>query len=383
MTPSIPAPATGQGAKAPFLRPTLEGLWAAFARVAGPVFLCILPLALLTHVAVTSGGGFGFDFHVFWQAGRDFVSGTSPYPAHAVDVIAAKENFVYPVWVAAAFAPLGLLPYSVAVLLFSGVVLGSAALALCLLGIRDWRCYGAVFVAIPMLSSFYLGTLSPLLMLALAALWRYRDDRRVAVPTLAVLVAAKLFLWPLLVYFAATRRSKTALLACLAAVGVTALAWARLGFAGLVDYPGLLRLVVRVEERDSYSVTSLGAAVGLPRPLANIAALAAGTAVLAAAVAIARRTGAEREAFVVTLAAALFFSPIVWSHYLLLLFVPLALARPRFSPLWLCIVWMPPDNRHSTAVLILGMLATAILVAGCLRPARQTAPPVVSPGGAR
>jgi alpha-1,2-mannosyltransferase len=379
----MPAPTTGPGEQGQFLRPTSDGLRLAFARVAGFVFLGILPLALLAQVALTSGSGFGFDFHVFWQAGRDFVSGTSPYPAHAVDVIASKENFVYPAWVAAAFAPLGLLPYSVAVVFFSGIVLGSAALALYVLEIRDWRCYGAVFVAVPMLSSFYLGTLSPLLMLALAVLWRYRDDRRVAVPVLAALVAAKLFLWPLLVYFAATRRSKTAALACLAGLGATAVAWARFGYSGLVDYPSLLRLVVRVEERDSYSVTSLGTALGLSRSLAHIVALAAGIAMLAAAVVIARRAGAEREAFVVTLAAALVLSPIVWSHYLLLLFVPLALARPQFSPLWLCIVWMPPDNRHSTAVLALGILSTLILVAGCLRPVRETAPKtIVAPAGA-
>jgi alpha-1,2-mannosyltransferase len=369
--------------KTPFLRPTNDGVRLAFTRVAGPFFLGILPLSLLAQIVVTSGSGFGFDFHVFWQAGRDFESGTSPYPTHEVGVIAARENFVYPAWVAAAFAPLGLLPYSVAVVLFSGIVLGSAALTLYVLGIRDWRCYGAVFVAVPMLSSFYLGTLSPLLMLALAVLWRYRDDRRFAIPVLAVLVAAKLFLWPLLVYFAATRRTKTALLACLAGLGATALARARLGYTGLVDYPGLLRLVVRVEEPDGYSLTSLGAALGVPRPVANIAALAAGAAVLAASVAIARRAGGGRKAFVLTLAAALLFSPILWSHYLLLLFVPLALARPRFSPLWLCIVWMPPDNRHSTAVVILGVLATAILIAGCLRPARETAPAaIVIPAGA-
>ena len=35
------------------------------------------------------------------------------------------------------------------------------------------------------------------------------------------------------------------------------------------------------------------------------------------------------------LAAALAASPIVWMHYFLLLLVPLALARPRLSALWL------------------------------------------------
>ena len=40
-------------------------------------------------------------------------------------------------------------------------------------------------------------------------------------------------------------------------------------------------------------------------------------------------------ALTLCLAAALAASPIVWMHYFLLLLVPLALIRPRLSPLWL------------------------------------------------
>ena len=353
------------------LRRTHHGLRVAIGRVLAFVFLGILPLALLARFALLRETFFGFDFHVFWQAGRDFVHGTSPYPAHTTDVIASKENFVYPAWVAAALVPIGLLPYSVAVTVFSGILIASTALALRVLGIRDWRCYGAVFVALPTFSSLEMGTLSPLLLLALAVLWRYRDDRRVAVPALAILVASKLFLWPLLVFFVATKRTKTAALACGAALAATLIAWARLGFAGLTEYGSLLRLVAQVEERDSYSVTALGLAMGLPRPVAQVGAVLLGAAALAASVALARRARAEQDAFVMILAAALLFSPIVWGHYLLLLFVPIALRYPRFSPLWLAIAWMPPDNRHSNVVLVLGVLATTIVIAGCPRPLRR------------
>src|SRR5207247_9557366 len=51
----------------------------------------------------------------------------------------------------------------------------------------------------------------------------------------------------------------------------------------------------------------------------------------------ARRASRDRDVatLTLTLAAALAASPIVWVHYFLLLLVPLALTRPRLSPLWL------------------------------------------------
>jgi hypothetical protein len=48
------------------------------------------------------------------------------------------------------------------------------------------------------------------------------------------------------------------------------------------------------------------------------------------------RAPRDRDIAVLTLAlaAALAASPIVWVHYFLVLLVPLALTRPRLSPLW-------------------------------------------------
>jgi hypothetical protein len=44
--------------------------------------------------------------------------------------------------------------------------------------------------------------------------------------------------------------------------------------------------------------------------------------------------GGDRSAFVLALAAGFVFTPILWLHYLVLLIVPIALARPRLSVLW-------------------------------------------------
>ena len=48
----------------------------------------------------------------------------------------------------------------------------------------------------------------------------------------------------------------------------------------------------------------------------------------------------ERRAMVLTVALMLVASPIVWSHYFVLLLLPVALARPRLRPLWLLPVAM-------------------------------------------
>ena len=47
--------------------------------------------------------------------------------------------------------------------------------ALWSLGVRDWRCYGAVFLSRPTIDAILTGTVSPLLLLGVALLWRYRN----------------------------------------------------------------------------------------------------------------------------------------------------------------------------------------------------------------
>jgi hypothetical protein len=76
---------------------------------------------------------------------------------------------------------------------------------------------------------------------------------------------------------------------------------------------------------------------------------------------------------VVALAAALICSPIVWAHYLVVLFVPLALARPRIGLIWLATFWMTPDNLQygsetaGTIATVLGLVAIAAVLATSVR----------------
>jgi hypothetical protein len=106
-----------------------------------------------------------------------------------------------------------------------------------------------------------------------------------------------------------------------------------IGFAGLVDYPGLLRRVEAAVAEDSYTVYVAALDLGLSSPVARALWLVLGCALLAAVVLRARR-GDETSAFVYAIAAALALSPIVWLHYFALLAVVVALAQPRLGLAW-------------------------------------------------
>ena len=91
-------------------------------------------------------------------------------------------------------------------------------------------------------------------------------------------------------------------------------------------------------------------------------------AVLAVFVA-ARAEDGDRRAFAVAVLGTLAATPVVWMHYYALLFVPIALYRPRFSPIWLApmALWLAPST-YSEGVswrILLG-LGTVAVVGMCV-----------------
>jgi hypothetical protein len=136
-----------------------------------------------------------------------------------------------------------------------------------------------------------------------------------------------------------TGRTRAALAAAGFALAFVLLPWAVIGFDGLGAYPGLLRRLGHEEATSSYSLVAIGVRLHLPESVATVISLLVAVGLLGAAARIARDSKREpwmRDLVTLTLAlaAALAASPIVWVHYFLLLLVPLALSRPRLSPLW-------------------------------------------------
>jgi len=375
--PSVIATEAADGREretAPLLSaPSRSGLRLAATRL----FLGVLPPALLVLLVVArylTGKKLGFDYKPLWEASRHVLDGASPYPRPEAWALHDEQQFVYPPLAAFLFAPLAAFPFAVAAPLLAVVELAATGLTLRVLGVRDWRCYGVVLLWYPVLQNCLLGSITSVLALGLAVAWGYRDSRRIAPVALAALIAAKIFLWPMLVWVGASHRWLTVVRALGLAVAGIFLSWAAIGFAGLGSYMRLLDELSRLEQWKSYSAVALGMALGLTGGEARGLALAACALVLVAIALVQRQGGedADRQAFVLAIAAAFLFSPIVWTHYLALLVVPIAITRRTLSPIWFVPLAMWASYGQSDGHLwrvALGFSVCAVVLAASLRPA--------------
>jgi alpha-1,2-mannosyltransferase len=330
----------------------------------------VLFAALFTAFGSQRPDELGWDFRVaYFPAAQAIVDGESPYPAAPNDpALDEKTVYAYPPQLAFLITPLT--PFSVNVAVVVAVVASLVALfgALALVGVRDVRCYAVVVIWGTGWNALEMANVSALLTLFLALAWRFRATIWPLAATLGVMVSTKLFLWPMLVWAVATRRVRTAGLAILLGFAVTIATWAMIGFAGMREYPDLLS---RVASQDSYSVQAMVDALGLGSEVAYAVTILVGGGLLATCFAFARRADDQR-AFIVGLAAAFAMSPVVWLHYLVMLAVPLGIARPRLSPIWLLpmLLWVSPRSENGTTLdpFLPGLVAATILALLLARP---------------
>jgi hypothetical protein len=358
-------------------RARLPELVSPTVRILGGAGAGMAALGAARHYAATvdgylDSGGAPHDLSVFLRAAADVIGGNSPY------AFRADATYAYPPLLAFAVAPLHWMGAGAATLVWTLIALAAIALALWLLGVRDWRCY-ALAAAFPFTrSAIDLGTVAPLLLLAVAVAWRWRDSLAAAGSAAGAAVALKLFLWPITAWLALTNRLRIAGAAVGFALVLALVSWAPLGVAGLTEYPGLLHRLSSDEASSSYSVVALAVRAHLPEAVGVVISLLAAALLIAGAVWLARdtrRSRRDQEVAILTLAlaAGLAASPIVWVHYFLLLLVPLALTRPRLSALWLLpFVYQPLGEAAWPAgdagKLALALVATLVLLAGGLLP---------------
>lgn len=313
------------------------------------------------------------DFAIFRTAALSVLHGRSPYVGPNPAAFVHFDRFVYPPVAALLFSPFAALPGGAArVLMFlAGLVAVLAALRV--LGVEDWRCYGVAVFSAPAINSLALGALTSFLLLGAALAWRYRDNTAVAGVATAFTAVLKLFLWPLAVWLLATRRWRAFLLCAGASIILLLGGWAVIGFAGLRSYPTLLHVLQQVEAPVSFSVVALFHLGGAAATAVTVALSLAAVAAIALA---ARSAEGDRRAFAVAIVASLVATPLLWLHYLLLLFVPIALYRPRLSGLWFLplALWATPMT-HSHGVTWRILLALAVLAVVAVRTLATTAEP--------
>ena len=304
------------------------------------LFVCgFLPLVALYYVfgPVATGGAQAPDFHfAYYPAAEAILAGEEFYPTHGFVVRGEQElvvDYVYPPLTAIATIPWTVVPVGAAEVVFMCLLAVAFVATLAVLGVRDWRCYGLAFLWPPVTDAVSTGNVTILLGLAAALVWRFRDRPLAGGASLGVSIATKIFLWPLTIWLAATRRLAAAIWSLAIAAALLLVTWGAIGFRGMGEYPDLVhRLSQRMDER-SYSVYALGLDLGVPPVAARVLWLALAIAILAATVLVARR-GDERRAFVLALTAAIACSPIVWLHYFALLLVIVAVTQPRLRPVW-------------------------------------------------
>jgi hypothetical protein len=306
----------------------------------------LVGLTVYLVMGLTYKPWFLFDFRGdLYNAAQAILHGHSPYrPGYLAQIAAelrrtgeANPTFaipVYPAPVLLASVPFGLVPLWLGGAVFILVSAAGFIWGLRLLGVRDWRCLVLALLSWPSVFGLWFGTLSPLLVLGAGIAWRYREHAFRSAGAISAMVLAKVFPWPLILWPVVLRRWRTVPLA-LALMAVPAVAgWAVLGFHSLLAYPGMLRNLSYIESRAGVSMYALLLSFGVASGPALVLAVGAGGCLIVGAWRVGRRPGGTASAFGLLVMAALTSSPLVWIHYEVLLFVPIALLSPGLSVLW-------------------------------------------------
>jgi hypothetical protein len=269
------------------------------------------------------------DFRVtLYEPGQALLDGRDPIR----EVDSSYNGGIYPPITVALTLPLAALPFSVAAAIWLGALVGGILGALYLCGVRDWRCYGLALASPPVIAGLAYGNVSMLLVFGLACAWVYRDRQWRSGLIVGLLVATRLFPWPLVVWLLLTRRIRAAAVAAASSMVFSLLGWALISFDRIGEFPAVTRSNADKFVDDGGGVASIVANLGGTTSAISIALVVscAGALLLAA-----RHRHDDLASLGWAIAAALFATPIVWCHYYALMLVPLALSSPHLSRRWL------------------------------------------------
>jgi hypothetical protein len=342
---------------------------------------------VILTVKLMTNGTFLFDFSGdLYGAGHAILAGHDPYHPGFLAALAAVKHAggfvspafavpVYPPPLLLAAVPFSLLPDTLSGVLFMALMVAAMVSGLRLLGVRDWRCIAVALASWPFLFGLVIGNLGPAIVLGAGLAWRFRDKLWTPAIAIASIVVGKLFPWTLLVWLLVTRRFRTLALALvIGTIGALA-AWAVIGFAGMSEYPKMLSNLSFVEQGSGVSLVAALLGAGVPPEVAKMVALGAAGLLLFAAYRFARCPDGDAQALGLTVIAALTASPIVWAHYLVLLFIPIALASPTLSVAWFIPLMSgllaEPNTNSQVQMLFWIALEAAVAIYLCLSPATR------------
>lgn len=337
-------------------------------RLAGGVRQIAIPLLVVGGIAaVFLRLSPAYDLEVFRRAGAAAVHGLAVYPRPRSPAVYSGFSFVYPYFAVWPFVPLAAMSTGLSTGVFFALSV-SLVLGTCLAATNDpWRA-ALVLCTTFTITGLQLGALSPLLFAGVIFLWRLRDRPKAFALLAALVVGSKLFLAPMFVWVALARRGR----AFVGASGVT-LTLVGAGFVfgplGPAPYAHLLSQLGTHEARSGF---------GLIGALMNLGIIASTTEAMALALTLAasvvgsayihyRRVGDERILFCSGIIASLILTPVLWSHYLVLLPAALVVlnARRRWFVLMALTSWAiaPPHGVHLDMDLIEGVASSSLWLA--------------------
>ena len=341
---------SGRSAVTP--QPSLVTSSVAALRRAAPVLLFgVLPVAVAAGMFAVGlhSGPLAHDFrNELYPQAKELLAGHNPYP-----------ESIWPPLSTLVAMPLTVLPSNAAGVAIGLLGLACMALALWLVGVRDWRVYGVVGLWPQVLGDIRIAHLTPLLCLLTAIVWRYRDRPLASGLGLGVASGVKFLLWPLGVWLLATGRARAVLVAAVSALCSILLV---APLAPLDEYVRTIRDVSSKFDQDSYSTFGLLTQLDVSEEIAHAATFALGALLLIL-------TWRNRS-FALAIAAALVLSPIVWFDFYALAAIPLAIARPSLSAAWFLpiVTWGLPSSGIATDAIwgvgrVLVVFAIILLVA--------------------
>jgi hypothetical protein len=167
-------------------------------------------LAALAALIVASALPKGYDFHAYWLAGQHLLSGAPLYPGPET-ILGLPDEFRYLPIVAVVFVPFAMLPYDVALPIWTAIEIAVAALV----GIalirplpwswRPWAAAGYVFFLATVLE-VTLGNVNLISMALVLVAWRFRDRAIVAGTLLGLAVGIKFLPATVLLFYVASGR---------------------------------------------------------------------------------------------------------------------------------------------------------------------------------
>jgi glycosyl transferase family 87 len=311
----------------------------------------VVPLLSLVFLLVSFSNQqrIGLDFTTAYEQASVVVDGVNPYPSPDVDV----SNGSIGAWPMAAIlpaVPLTLLPRGVAVWVATAFALATLMATLLVLGVRDWRVAGLLLLWPPAIDAYQTANVSAMLALLTALAWRYRDRSVVAGLSLGASIALKFFLWPVVAWYAVTRRVAAAVLAVVVAGASLLLVTP---FVSLGDYLRLVDNLSNTFDEKSYTPFALLVGLGLSDAPARAIAVVLGVGLFALAW--------RRRSLGLAIATAFVLSEIIWRHYFVVLAVPMAISFPRFHPAWAIPLafWLVPGTYNGGTWQVAVALATA------------------------